>query len=114
MNRIKNGKHKQQKSHVEKKGVIAGKLGWMVSGAVAAVLLAVLALGAWIVQGRLGGSSYTPEVTGGPSAVIDQTEFDYGDVHFNTTVETVFNVKNVGDRDLTFQGEPQVEVVEGC
>ncbi|MBZ0304308.1 MAG: DUF1573 domain-containing protein [Anaerolineae bacterium] len=57
---------------------------------------------------------YIPEVTGGPSAVIDQTYFDYGDVINNTWVETIFHVKNVGDEALIVLGEPQVEVVEGC
>lgn len=57
---------------------------------------------------------FEPEVTGKPKAVLDQTFFDYGDVRFNTPVETVFRVKNVGDQPLKILGEPQVQVVEGC
>jgi len=57
---------------------------------------------------------YTPEVTGGPSAAIDQLYFDYGDVVNNSWVETIFHVTNVGDQDLIILGEPLVEVVEGC
>ena len=53
-------------------------------------------------------------VTGQPSASIDKTNFDYGDVKLGNTIQTVFNVKNVGDKDLVFQGEPRVEVLEGC
>jgi hypothetical protein len=57
---------------------------------------------------------FTPEITGKPKAVLDQTYFDYGDVRFNTPVETVIRVKNVGDEPLNILGEPQVQVVEGC
>jgi hypothetical protein len=57
---------------------------------------------------------YIPEVTGRPSAAIDQTVFDYGDVVNNSWVETTFHVKNVGDQSLIILGEPLVEVVEGC
>ena len=53
-------------------------------------------------------------MTGQPSALIDRTNFDYGDVKLGSTIQTVFNVKNVGDKDLVFQGEPRVEVIEGC
>ena len=53
-------------------------------------------------------------MTGQPSASIDKTNFDYGDVKLGNTIQTVFNVKNVGDKDLVFQGEPRVEVLEGC
>lgn len=57
---------------------------------------------------------YIPEVTGRPSAAIDQTEFDYGDVVNNSWVETSFHVTNVGDETLMILGEPLVEVVQGC
>jgi len=57
---------------------------------------------------------YIPEVTGRPSAAIDQMLFDYGDVVNNSSVETTFHVLNVGDEDLVMLGAPLVEVVEGC
>ncbi len=57
---------------------------------------------------------YTPEVTGGPRVQLEQTYFDYGDVQNNTRVQTVFRVQNIGDQPLILQGEPVVEVVEGC
>lgn len=57
---------------------------------------------------------FTPQVTGRPSAAIDQSFFDYGDVVNNSWVETAFHVTNVGDEDLIILGEPIVEVVEGC
>ncbi|MBI1281354.1 MAG: DUF1573 domain-containing protein [Anaerolineaceae bacterium] len=57
---------------------------------------------------------YVPEVTGKPSAVIDQTYFDYGTVRNGSWAETTFKVKNVGDQQLLIIGEPQVEAVTGC
>jgi len=76
--------------------------------------LAVIALVIWLAQGQQTTVTSTPEVTGQPSAAIDQPAFDYGDVKLGTTIETVFRVKNVGDQVLVFDGEPIVEVVEGC
>ena len=79
------------------------------------IILALLAVAAatWLLLGRQA-AEYTPEVTGGPSASIDQTVFDYGDVKLGTTIKTVFRVKNVGDAQLAFTSNPRVEVLEGC
>jgi hypothetical protein len=57
---------------------------------------------------------FTPQVTGQPRAVIDQTSFDYGDVINGSVVETTFHIKNMGDKELTVLRAPHVEVVEGC
>ena len=57
---------------------------------------------------------YVPEVTGKPSAAIDQSYFDYGTVPDLSQINTTFHVKNVGDQQLFIIGEPQVEVVQGC
>jgi hypothetical protein len=86
---------------------------WLVPSLFGAAALAIGILVFWLFQLQVA-STYAPEVTGRPSAVIDQTSFDYGNVKNNTPVTTVFRVRNVGDRELTFQGEPRVEVVEGC
>jgi hypothetical protein len=67
-----------------------------------------------ILQGQPATVEDIPEVTGGPSAAIDQTVFDYGDVKLGTTVKTVFRIKNVGNAQLAFRGAPRVEVLEGC
>jgi hypothetical protein len=80
--------------------------------ALAVTLLVVVGI-FWAVRSA-PDTGYTPEVTGGPSAVIDQTVFDYGDVKLGTTVKTQFRVKNVGDAQLAFRGEPRVQVLEGC
>ena len=55
-----------------------------------------------------------PVVTGAPRVVVDQELVDYGEVKFDTSIETVFRVRNVGDQPLKILGEPQVELVEGC
>jgi hypothetical protein len=78
------------------------------------IVLVAGVLTAWLAQGRQATVEYVPEVTGGPSAAIDQTVIDYGEVKLGTTIKTVFRVKNVGDAQLAFQGVPRVEVLEGC
>lgn len=56
----------------------------------------------------------TPQTVSGPRLSIAQESFDYGDVKVNQPIETVFRVKNVGDKPLQILDQPQVEVVEGC
>ncbi len=87
---------------------------WLLPAMLAVAALAVVALVIWLAQGRQTTVTSAPEVTGQPRAAINQTQFDYGDVKLGTTIETVFRVKNVGDKALVFQREPEVEVVEGC
>jgi hypothetical protein len=92
----------------------AQKRSWLWAAFIgAAAILGVAAL-ALALQGRQATTSDTPEVTGGPSAQIEQTLFDYGDVKLGQTIKTQIPVKNVGDTQLAFAGEPRVEVVEGC
>ncbi len=58
---------------------------------------------------------YEPEVEGAPKlAVISSETVDYGDVRLGTTVETVFQIQNVGDENLQILGEPVVELLQGC
>lgn len=59
-------------------------------------------------------ADFVPEVEGAPRISVVQDSVDYGDVKLNTTIETVFRVKNVGDQTLYILDEPQVELVEGC
>ena len=87
---------------------------WLLPMFLTTATVAVVALLVWFVQARQGAVAYTPTVTGQPQAVLDQTSFDYGDVKLGTTIETVFHVKNTGDRALAILGEPRVEVLEGC
>jgi hypothetical protein len=57
--------------------------------------------------------SFTPEVAGAPRVEIPQANVDHGNVRLGDTIQTVFNVRNVGDQPLTISSA-QVEVVEGC
>ena len=62
-------------------------------------------------------SDFVPEVAGAPRVAVAQEIFDYGDVKLNSTVETVFKVRNVGDQDLRLLDGwdgPRVELVRGC
>ena len=92
----------------------APKRSWLWAAFIGAAAILVVAALALALQGRQSTTSYTPEVTGGPSAQIEQTVFDYGDVKLGQTIKTQIPVKNVGDTQLAFAGEPRVEVVEGC
>ena len=56
----------------------------------------------------------SPQVTGAPRLVVDQTIIDEGYVKLNKTIKTTFNLKNVGDQPLQILDEPRVELVEGC
>lgn len=58
--------------------------------------------------------AFTPQVSGAPRAQIDQTQIDHGIVAFEQQVESVFRLKNVGDRPLSILGEPRVELLQGC
>ncbi len=62
-----------------------------------------------------GGSTGAPDQGAGtPRVAVAQDTFDLGTVHFNNTVQTVFDVRNDGDRNLQILGEPRVELLEGC
>lgn len=58
--------------------------------------------------------SFEPEAEGPRLAILGEETIDYGDVKLDTTIETVIQVKNVGDSVLVFNGEPFVELMEGC
>ncbi len=68
---------------------------------------------------RSGGNSsadpnFKPEVSGAPRVAVAQDTVDHGNVKLGNTIETDFQVRNIGDKDLVILGEPRVEVVEGC
>jgi hypothetical protein len=91
----------QDRSLLWRRGIVAG-------GGLLVLLIAFLVVRASLQK------PYVPEVTGKPSAVIDQKYFDYGTVPDLSHVETTFHVKNVGDQQLQIIGEPIVEAVKGC
>ncbi len=84
---------------------------WVVLGGL------VLAGGAFLIvfASKNGqASNYKPEVTRSARVSVSQDKIDYGEVKLGRTINTVFDVRNVGDQDLVIQGEPRVELVEGC
>ena len=86
-------------------------------GMVAALVTVLLGFGGFAILWGGGDSipqDFVPDVIGAPRVAVAQEVFDYGDVKLNTTVETVFEVQNVGDETLTLMQNPQVQVLEGC
>jgi hypothetical protein len=90
----------------------AKKPTWLLPAAIGGAVLAFVSLALLTLSNRQ--PAYTPEVTGGPRAEIDQREVEHGDVRFETLVESVYRVRNIGDRPLRILNEPWVEVIEGC
>jgi len=62
----------------------------------------------------IASSDFKVEINGAPRIAVKQDTVDYGDQHYNVPVESVFTVGNIGDQPLIIQGQPVVEVVEGC
>ncbi len=56
----------------------------------------------------------TPEVTGTPKLQVDRDKIDLGDEKLGSTVQTAFELTNVGDRPLQITEQPTIEVLEGC
>lgn len=84
---------------------------WLLAAG-AAVLIIAGGLMVWYPS--VATPSVTPEVTGAPSLVVDQTVIDEGYIKLDKTIQTTFRLKNVGDQPLQILGEPQVALVEGC
>lgn len=104
--------HRVDKHSPKERKILPGKLLGII--AVAGILL--LVVGSFILFGDDNNipDNFVPEVTGSPRVAVAQEVVDYGDVKLNTTVQTVFEVQNVGDESLSILGEPRVELVEGC
>jgi hypothetical protein len=93
---------------------------WIVMALVGGAVLVVAAI-ALLARGNDNGgqktfdTNFEPTVTGAPRVeVLPQDTVDYGNVKLGSTINTVFNVRNVGDQPLMVLGEPQVELVQGC
>jgi hypothetical protein len=59
-------------------------------------------------------SNSVPGTANAPHLVVNQSEIDYGDVVFETTLQSEFSLYNTGNLPLVILDEPQVEVVKGC
>lgn len=84
---------------------------WLWTAAVA-LLFVVIGLFVWYRVGKQPTAK--PQVTGEPHLAVDQTTLDEGDVKLGKTIQSTFRLQNVGDQTLQIEGDPQVEVVEGC
>lgn len=110
----------QAKQSRRKKRGANNKTMWMGAGVAGAVVVIIAALALLSRQDKSSGQktfdpNFEPEVSGAPRVeVLPQDVIDYGDVKLGSTINTVFNVRNVGDEPLVVLGEPQVELVEGC
>ncbi len=80
----------------------------------AAVVGGILLLIVSLINRGGADATFKPEVVGAPRVAVEQDQIDHGTVKLNTTIQSVYTIRNVGDRDLVVLGEPQVEVVEGC
>lgn len=89
-----------------------GRPTWLIPAIIVGIVVIVLAVVAAITGNRR--EPFEPEVAGAPRAEFDQTRIDHGSMSFNQQAESVFRVRNVGDQPLTIQGEPRVELVQGC
>jgi len=76
-------------------------------------LIGLLAFAVW--QSNISSNPKVPlEVQGSPSLKIDKQKVDLGNVPLGQTVTVVFNLANVGDKQLRFTEAPYIELVEGC
>jgi hypothetical protein len=86
---------------------------WRLLVTVAATLLAIG--GGLLFWGQSSGKTGIPiQVSGAPRVAVAQESVDHGDLKFDTSVSTIFQVSNIGDKPLQILGEPRVELVEGC
>lgn len=85
---------------------------WLIIGVIVALVLIVGGVILAVTANQ--SSSYTPEVVGAPSAVVDEPVVDHGTVKMEETVESSYRIRNVGDQALLILGEPRVELVTGC
>ena len=112
MTRSKNQRRSRRKSNNNLQWIVGGLIG----GAV--LIIAAFALGVFQSDEKSSQQPFDPnfesEVSGAPRVEVNQEIVDYGDVKLGTTVNTVFNVRNIGDEPLQILGEPRVELVEGC
>ncbi|WP_162909769.1 DUF1573 domain-containing protein [Aggregatilinea lenta] len=109
-----------KKSQRRKNGGISSAIKWTLAIiAVCAAVVFALVLAAPDPGPQAGqtvfDSDFEPEVTGAPRvSVVEDELIDYGDVKLNTTIQTSYTVRNLGDEPLMFVNTPYVEVIEGC
>jgi hypothetical protein len=85
---------------------------WLITSIIGGVVVIAIVLLA--VSSGSQTTAYQPEVSGKPHAEVAQAEVDHGTQRFGQFVESVFTIRNIGDKPLTILHEPRVEIVEGC
>ncbi len=109
-----------KKNRRSKKRGAANQISWIWAGIAGGVVLIIAAIALLARQNdspsqKTFDPNFEPTVTGAARVeVLPQDTIDYGDVKLGTSINTVFNVRNIGDEPLMVLGEPQVEVVQGC
>ncbi len=59
-------------------------------------------------------ATVAPQVTGQPKLAVDRDKLDFGTVPLNKPVEATFKLTNVGDKPLQIEGQPTIQVKQGC
>jgi hypothetical protein len=101
-----------KKSRSKKSGA-NNHMWWIWAGIAGGVVLVIAALALVSRQNdspsqKAFDPKFEPTVTGAPRVeVLPQDTVDYGNVKLGTTINTVFNVRNVGDEPLIVLGEPK-------
>lgn len=73
-----------------------------------ALVLALIAVGLFVLNGGPGGGGGTPQLT------VDRERIDFGKVPFNKTVRAEFKVQNTGDGTLVLESTVPLKLLQGC
>ncbi len=73
-----------------------------------AVVLALVAVGLFVLNGSPGGGGGTPQLA------VDRERIDFGKVPFNQTVRAEFKVQNTGDGTLVLESTVPLKLLQGC
>lgn len=82
---------------------------WVIGSVLAFVLIAGIVIYEVAVK-----EDFVPQVTGAPSIQVADAVIDHGDVEINSFIESKYEIRNVGDKELRIVNQPFVEVIEGC
>ncbi len=89
---------------------------WLIAGIGLALVVGAVIVGLATRTSASGANApdiFTPQVMGAPRVAVVRDQIDHGDVKLGLTINSVFQVRNVGDKPLQILGEPRDEVVEG-
>jgi hypothetical protein len=98
------GKHRRNKTHKAFPWPVVAFAGILLI--VAAFLLAN--------KDAKGNAATSSGGSGGPAIAVEPQKIDYGYVKFGNDETFKIKVTNAGGAALSFEGEPYIEVLEGC